>query len=341
MSRNATIVKFAVFAAVMALIFAGLVVVFSEARFASTTTYHGVFTNSSGMHSGAKVRIAGAEVGTVTGVDRGRDNLAHVTFDVEDTYSLPAATRATIRYENLVGDRYLELGEGPGSTEPMAAGDTIPLSQTEPALDLDLLLGGFKPLLRGLDPDQVNSLSEALVQVFQGQGDTLVPLLGSTGSLTSTLAERDQVIGEVIDNLNSVLATLDGKRDEFSGTLDRLQQLVSGLSADRDPIGDAIPRIADATSGLAELLQAGRPDLQKTIEQTGILAGNLDASSGTLEENLQALSDVYRRLSRLGAYGSFFQFYICTASLRFSAGDGQTIKIKVPGSSNEGRCGPK
>ncbi|MFD1813561.1 MCE family protein [Rhodococcus gannanensis] len=340
MTRYSIPIKFGVFAAVMVVIFAGLVVVFSKATFASTTTYHAVFTSSSGMQSGSSVRIAGAPVGSVTAVDRGRDNLAHVTFDLQSKYPLTTGTRALIRYENLVGDRYLELTDGPGMSDALQGGDTIPLDRTEPALDLDLLLGGVKPLLRGLEPDHVNSLSEALVQVFQGQGDALVTLLGSTGSLTTELAAREDVIGEVVDNLNEVLGTLDGKREQFSATVDGLQRLVSGLAADRDPIGDALPRIADATGGLADLLQVARPDIRAAIDRTGALAANLDAGSESIEATLTGLPDIYRRLARTGSYGSFFQFYICSASLRFTAPDNQTMKVKMPGSSTEGRCAP-
>ncbi len=180
------------------------------------------------------------------------DNLADVDFTVDTKYSLFDGTKATVRYENLVGDRYMELLEGAGSVEPLPDGGSIPVENTSPALDLDLLLGGFKPLLRALDPQQVNDLSQALVQVFQGQGGTLVSLLGSTSSFTNTLADRDQLIGEVITNLNQVLGTINDRGDQFRSTLDQLQQLVSGLSQDRDQIGDAIPRIAGATGGSRE-----------------------------------------------------------------------------------------
>ena len=47
-------------------------------------------------------------------------------------------SRAAVRYLNLVGDRYLELTEGPGSTRILAPGSQIPLDHTAPALDLDL-----------------------------------------------------------------------------------------------------------------------------------------------------------------------------------------------------------
>ena len=77
-----------------------------------------------------------------------------------------------MRYLNLVGDRFLELIDGPGSTRLMPQGGQIPVDRTTPALDLDLLVGGLKPVIQGLNPQDVNALTAALLQVFQGQGGT-------------------------------------------------------------------------------------------------------------------------------------------------------------------------
>jgi phospholipid/cholesterol/gamma-HCH transport system substrate-binding protein len=340
MKNTATTVKFSIFAIVMALIFAGLVIVFSQVRFASTKGYNATFSNSSGLREGNKVRIAGVPVGTVQGVSVGRDNLAHIEFDVESKYRLLTSTKATIRYENLVGDRYMELLEGPGSMDALGEGGSIPITQTSPALDLDQLLGGFKPLLKGLDPTEINNLTEALIQVFQGQGETLVSLLSSTGSFSKTLADRNDLIGSVIDNLNTVLKTIDDRGDQFSTTIDQLQQLISGLAVNRDPIADSIPRIAGATSRLEELLSASRPDIQGTIAETGRLATNLDAGSETIDDLLGKLPETFRRLIRLGGYGSFFQFYVCATKAKFTGPDGREIVLALPGGQLTGRCAP-
>ncbi|QCQ93698.1 MCE family protein [Rhodococcus sp. SGAir0479] len=337
---RATTVKFLAFTTVMVLIFAGLAIVFSQARFSSTDGYRAVFTNASGLKSGEKVRIAGVPVGTVNGVEVGSDNLAHVSFDVDRKYPLLQSTRATIRYENLVGDRYLELLEGEGSAERLEPKSTIPDSRTAPALDLDLLLGGFKPLLRGLSAEQVNDLSGALLHVLQGQGGTLVSLLGSTSSFTSTLADRDKLIGDVITNLNTTLKTIDDKGDQFSTTVDQLQQLVSGLAQDRDPIGEAIPRIATATDDLAQLLQGARPDLQSTIAHASDLATNLQNGEGDINWVLERLPEAYRKLIRTGSYGAFFQFYTCSVKFKFSGPDGQELHVALPTTpvQTTGRC---
>ncbi|MGQ4600040.1 MCE family protein [Nocardia sp. R6R-6] len=338
MKNTATTVKLAIFTLVMSLVFAGLVVVFGQLRFAPENGYHAVFTNSSGILPGAKVRIAGVPVGSVSSVRVGTDYLAHVEFDVDRKYRLLTSTRAAIKYENLVGDRYLELSEGPGSNRVLHPGGTIDKEQTSPALDLDMLLGGFRPLLRGLDPGQVNDLTNALLQIFQGQGGTLVALLDSGGSFAQTLADRDALIGSVIDNLNAVLRTIDQRGDQFATTIAELQRLVSGLAADRDQIGDAIPRIAGATGDLTGLLAQARPDLRGTIEQTGRLASNLDAGSDTVEWVLQRLPSTYRQLIRVGAYGSFLQLYVCQTNFLVDGPNGQTMKINMPGTQTTGRC---
>ena len=135
---------------------------------------------------------------------------------------MTTGTRAAVRYLNLVGDRYLELIDGPGGT-PLPPGSQIPTERTSSALDLDLLLGGLKPVIRGLNPQDVNALSASLIQVFQGQGGTLQSLLSNTSGFTTALAEHNQTIQALIDNLRTLLATLTKEGDKFSGTVDRLE----------------------------------------------------------------------------------------------------------------------
>ncbi|MBF6438361.1 MCE family protein [Nocardia cyriacigeorgica] len=338
MRNTATKVKLGIFTLVMTLIFTGLVIVFSEVRFARENGYNAVFTSASGMLPGDKVRIAGVPVGSVTSVEVGKDHLAHVEFDVDRKFKLYSSTRATIRYENLVGDRYLELLEGPGSADILPEGSTIGLEQTAPALDLDMLLGGFKPLLRGLDPAQVNDLTNALLQVFQGQGGTLVSLLNSGGSFAKTLADRDALIGSVIDNLNAVLATIDERDEQFTTTINELQRLVSGLAADRDPIGAALPRIAGATGDLTDLLAQARPDLKNTVAQIDRVATNVNNGSDTVQWVLERLPETYRQLIRIGSYGSFLQLYVCETNFLVDGPDGKPMSVVFPGGQDTGRC---
>lgn len=338
---RATTVKVGIFTLIMVVVLGFLVVIFDQMRFSSQTGYHAVFTSSSGMLPGSKVRIAGVPVGTVTRVSVGKDDLAHVDFDVDRQYRLLRSTHATIRYEDLVGNRYLELMDSPGSNRPLPAGGTIGTDQTKPALDLDMLLGGFKPLLRGLDPSQVNSLTSALIQVFQGQGGALVALLNSSGSFAKTIADRDQLIGSVIANLNTVLGTINAHSKEFDTTLAELQRLISGLAADRDPIGAALPKLAGATTDLTGLLQEARPDLHESFNQLDRVATNLDDHSDVVQQILQQLPAAYKQLVRVGSYGSFMNMYFCGGQALVTGPDGKPWELDLPGNQTTGRCAAK
>src|SRR5690606_6157732 len=147
--------------------------VFAQLRFDKQRSYAAVFTNASGLTDGDFVRIAGVEVGKVTAMALEPDGSVRVEFTADDSVVLTKGSRAAIRYDNLIGDRYLALEEGAGSPQTLAPGATIPVSQTSPALDLDALIGGFRPLFQALSPEQVNALSGQLIQAFQGQGSTI------------------------------------------------------------------------------------------------------------------------------------------------------------------------
>src|SRR5262249_8265489 len=160
---------------------------------------------------------------------------------------------------------------------------TIPLSHTQPALDLTELFNGFKPLFQALSPDDVNQLSYGIIQVFQGEGGTIDSLLANTAQLTSTIADKDKVIGQVIDNLNTVLTTVNQHSAQLSSLIATTQQLVSGLAADRQPISDAIGSLGDLADTTAGLLDQGRAPLKDDIAGLGQLSHNLDANQQTVQ----------------------------------------------------------
>jgi phospholipid/cholesterol/gamma-HCH transport system substrate-binding protein len=320
-----TLIKFTAFALVMAVLTAFLFFIFAETRTGSTNGYSAVFNDASRLKPGDSVRVAGIRVGTVKDVQLAADRKVLVDFDADREVKLTTGTKAAIRYLNLVGDRYLELLDGPGSTRILAAGGQIPIDRTAPALDLDLLLGGLKPVIRGLNPQDVNTFTRSLVEILQGQGGTLDSLLSKTSSFTNSLADNSQVVEQLIDQLKTVLDTLDRDGDQFSGAVDRLEQLVTGLSQDREPIGTAIESLNNGTTSLADLLGRAREPLNGTVDQLNRLAPILANDNPRLDATLQRLPAIYAKLARVGSYGAFFPYYICGISFRASDLQGRTV----------------
>ncbi|MCW2516733.1 MAG: mammalian cell entry protein [Mycobacterium sp.] len=334
---RALFVKFGIFALVMTLLTGFLILIFGQYRTGSTNSYSAVFADISGLKKGDSVRAGGLRVGTVDDVSMRPDHTIEVAFDADRDVVMSTGTKLAVRYLNLVGDRFLELIDGPGSTRILPAGSQIPADRTSPALDLDLLLGGLKPVIQGLNPRDVNALSSALLQIFQGQGGTLDSLLSHTSSLTGDLADNDAVIEQLIDNLNRVVGTLADDGAQFSGTIDRLQRLVTELSENRDPIGAAIDSLDAGTASLADLLGQARAPLSGTISQLNRLAPLLDGEKDKIDAALGRAPDNYRKLIRLGSYGSWLNIYICSLSFRVTDLQGNTAVFPWFDQAN-GRC---
>ena len=343
MRITGTAIKLGAFSLVLLLFTAIIVVVFGQMRFDRTTGYSAIFSNSSGLRAGQFVRASGVEVGKVKDVKLIEGgSKARVDFDVERSLELFEESTASVRYLNLIGDRYLELKRG-DSDRRMPSGGTIPVERTEPALDLDALIGGFRPLFRALDPEKVNTIAQSIITVFQGQGGTINDILDQTASLTSTLADRDQAIGEVIRNLNTVLDTTVRHQEQFDETLVNFERLITGLKNRADPIASSVADISDAAGTVADLLTDNRPVLQDTV-------GYLDAVQQPLVDQKDQLNDILSRLPSAlkiigragGIYGDFFNFYLCDISLKLNGlqpgGPVRTVRVT---SQPSGRCTPK
>ncbi|MEV6182054.1 MlaD family protein [Streptomyces sp. NPDC052015] len=307
----APLVKFSLFAVVTTLATTLLAATIVNLDFTPEHTYRAVFSDVTGLEEGDDIRIAGVRVGEVEDIRIKDRTLAEVGFTVSADRPLLTSTGAVVRYRNLVGQRYIALTEGTGDGTRLPPGGRIPLSRTQPALDLNVLLNGFKPLFAALSPQDVNQLATEIVKTLQGEGGTVNSLLAHTASLTTTLAGRDQLIGSVIDNLNSVLKTLDQRGGRFSALLKELRRVISGLSADRKPLGESLVNIGDLTEATSGLLADARPPLKDDIAGLTELTGTLNDNEKTVEGVLKRLPNKLEKLTGTASYGSWFNFYLC------------------------------
>ena len=273
--------------------------------------YRAQFTDVTSLLVGDDIRIAGVRVGRVTAIELVDNKIAEVEFTVDESIQLPKSVRAQVRYRNLVGQRYIALMEGPSKQGRLRPGEVIPLSQTSPALDLTVLFNGFRPLFTALSPEEVNRFSYEIIQVLQGEAGTVESLLSRTASLTNTLADRDEVIGRVIENLNAVLATINARDEQLSETIANLQEFVSGLAEDREAIGEALEHIATLTEETAGLVADARPALKDDIAQLRELASILNANEDVINQTFERVPIRLQMLQRVAGSGSWFNFFLC------------------------------
>jgi phospholipid/cholesterol/gamma-HCH transport system substrate-binding protein len=342
MHRNlsATLLRLGAFAAVCVFGAFALIAIYGQLRFQPGTTYDAIFANVRGLKNGNFVRIAGVEVGKVKAIRVDDDATVRVTFSTDASVVLTEATKAVVRYDDTIGGRFLALEDGAGSTRKLPAGATIPLDRTSPALDLDALIGGFRPLFRALDPGQVNALSGQLIAAFQGQGPTIGSILAQTAALTNTLADRDDLIGQVVVNLNTVLSSLADHSEQLGSAVDSLTQLIHGLEASKQDITDSVASANAASAEVSDLLSQARPPLQPVVAQTDRTAAQVLLDHDYFDNFLKTLPEAYRIVGRQALTGDYFSFYMCDLLLKVNGKGGQPVYIKVAG-QDSGRCTPR
>jgi phospholipid/cholesterol/gamma-HCH transport system substrate-binding protein len=347
----APLIKLVVFLVVTTFATYVLAATINNSSFGSTHSYNAAFTDVTGLEIGDDVRIAGVRVGTVNDIaiehPAGRQSYAKVGFTVQKSRPLPKTVRAIIRYRNLVGQRYVDIEQCANEGNDQCTGDpndtlkpggTIPLAHTQPAVDLTVLFGGFRPLVQGLSADQLNTLSYQIIQTLQGEGGSFESLLSTIADLTNALADKDKVIGEVVDNLTSVLQAVASHDNELSDLIVQLRRFVSGLASDRTTIGNAIDGINSLATSTAGLLTQVRAPLAADVKSIGNLAGTLNANRSTIKYVIDELPPTVGGLIRTAQYGSWFNFYLCTVSGIISYPGGTTQNFQFAKGA-QARCG--
>lgn len=305
------VLKFAVFVLVSVALLVLLVNTMVNGLSEDSRAFDAEFSDVSGLRVGDDVKVAGVRVGRVDSIEVTEAG-AMVGFDLSEEQPLLDTTRVVMRYQNLLGQRYLALVQDDDRGPALDAGAQIPMELTDPGFDLTALLNGFRPLFEVLQPDDVNRLATSMVQVLQGEGGTIEQLLQQTTELTGFLSDRDELYGQVLTNLTPVLQNLDGRGSELTSTIKELRALMTGLARDREAIGssiDGVSRLVGATSGLL------RETRQPTVEAVGELrdvAAQMKASRNKLNTAIDSFGLIFESLGRAASYENAVNVYPCS-----------------------------
>jgi phospholipid/cholesterol/gamma-HCH transport system substrate-binding protein len=322
------VAKFAAFALVSVLLAVVLVNTMVNGVRGDTDTFRAEFADVAGLRAGDDVRVAGVRVGRVQDISVGR-HVAEVSFEVSADQPVLDTTKIVMRYQNLLGQRYLALVQGPDRGARLEPGATVPLARTSPGFDLTELLNGFRPLFEALRPDDVNALASSLVKVLQGEGGTVESLLAQTGRLTSFLADRDQVVGQVLDNLTPVLVDLAGKGTELQGTVEELRTLMTGVARDRGSIGASIDGMSRLIVSTSELLHQARVPTVRAVKRFRTVMDLFMTHKPEFTAAIGSFGSTLAALGRASSYQSAVNIYLCSVTV-----DVGSAELNLNGSSD-------
>ncbi|WP_280235558.1 MlaD family protein [Nocardia cyriacigeorgica] len=276
-----------------------------------THTYSATFSDVLGVRVGDDVRMAGVRVGRVDSIDFEPDYKARLEIRIQDRQRLTTTTKALVRYQNLIGQRYIALVPGEGDGTALEPGGHIPLERTEPSFDVSALLSGFEPLFSVLQPDQVNSLSETLIQALQGDGVSLSALITQAAELATTFGQRDEILGQVITNLSSVIAGLANRSKELETLITQARSLVDALYAEGESLKSSVDRVANSTDALVGLITQVKPDMARAQNDATSGVALLLLNGAALDQAAIELPNVLNGLARFTGYGAYANAYIC------------------------------
>ncbi|WP_306362906.1 MCE family protein [Nocardia sp. CC227C] len=276
-----------------------------------TDRYSAVFTDVLGLRVGDDIRMAGVRVGRVDDIDFTDGYRARVDFRIDTDQRLTTSTKALVRYQNLIGQRYVALMPGRDAGTPMRAGDQIPIERTEPSFDVSALLSGFEPLFSVLQPDQINSLSETLVQALQGNNVSLSALITQAADLADTFGQRDRILGDVLTNLSSVIAGLANRSGELETLITQARALMEGFYQQGEALKGSVEQIATATDSLSRIVATVKPGLARAQQDAGAGVALLLLNGASLDQAAVELPTVLNALARFSSYGAYGNAYLC------------------------------
>lgn len=305
-----------------------------------TTAYSAIFTDVSGLADGDDVRVAGVRVGRVDSIElRGVDR-ARVSFRVRSNQTLYTNTLASVTYQNIIGQRYLGLSQGEGEREKLAPGAEIPESHTNPSFDISYMLNGFEPLFSELDPQQVDNLTNAIIAAFQGDQGSVLTLTTQAAELSRTLAGPDEVLGQMIGDLDTLMVSLAAQSTNLQTMLHQSQSVLSELAARREGLVTSVGSITRNVTRLSEIVDAITPDLQQFVRrEPGFLQHGLTDGRARFAFMAANLPLVLKGLARTTQDGSYINLYACDLDLALWRGlfhwFNAFVIAATPGNGNE------
>jgi phospholipid/cholesterol/gamma-HCH transport system substrate-binding protein len=194
----------------------------------STRTYTAEFTDVSGLHEGADVRVRGVRVGKVDTLELKRSDgrsLAAVKFTMESRYSVVPTSRLAVKFQALTGLRYIDVtGAADGGATPNQMTMTnVPTTMTQPSFDITVLFNGLQPVLAALNPNEINTFTDNVATFLAGDGDGLGPMLDSIRTLTALVSDREEVISTLVRNLTVLADGVRGRSEELIQILHLVQ----------------------------------------------------------------------------------------------------------------------
>ncbi|NEW33407.1 MCE family protein [Nocardia cyriacigeorgica] len=290
--------RLAVFAAVMVAILLVVITAIKRPVGGDTEAHSALFTDANGLKVGDDVRMYGVQVGKVEGIELDGYQ-AEVRLTVKTSTPIYDNSVLAIRYQNLTGQRYIDLQQQPNPGNRLPDGARIGTDMTLPSFDVTSLFNGLKPVLATMSPEAINQFTESMLAVIEGDGAGLGPALDAIGKLSEHVGNRQEVIATLVGNMSDLADRVGGRVHHLVPLLARLSDIFEALRTNVgglaefamtapsvlgpiDRLLDALGLTTDGSTDVDAMIRSLFPDPQEAVEVFGRLPGLLAAVDNAL-----------------------------------------------------------
>jgi phospholipid/cholesterol/gamma-HCH transport system substrate-binding protein len=323
------LLKVAVFTVICVIFTVALGVKLANSRlFADTYEMKAEFEDATGVLVGDAVKIAGVDVGRVTGTEI-KGGKALVTFSLDEDITLPRDTEVSIRWRNVLGQRFVYIFPG-GEDSSWEEDDTIPVSQTNDVADIGEFLNRVGPILKAIDPEQANAFLDAMNTALQNNERNVRALLDAGSSLAGDLSERDDEIASLIRNADTIMEAFASQDDEIRNILDDLDNVSGVLARRTDDVNALVTNFADVQEQLDELLKTSGSNIDDTIGSLETVVTTLSTNKKHLARTLETTPMGVANYFQTSSWGEWFNVRIVELVLQDNQGNDLVRQKELP-----------
>lgn len=278
--------------------------------FSDSYDIEAVFTDATGVLNGDPVKIAGVEVGKVSSFEVVGGE-AIVTMELRKDVVLPENVGAEIKFRNLLGQRVVNLTEPASpSSERLEEDGQIPVQNTHPALDLSVVFNNLRPLIQSTNPEDINTVSRAILAIFKGNEGDLEGVLGNVGELTTELADGDQRLAKLVENLDDVTTILNNESSSVRKGLEQFSEFITALAEVTPELERTVDRLDTTSDKFGNIVRRNRTDLDQELTDLATLLNVVEENLGPLDRIAKQLKEVLLATARTQSYGKWWNLYI-------------------------------
>jgi phospholipid/cholesterol/gamma-HCH transport system substrate-binding protein len=265
-------------------------------------SYYGQFSDTGGISTGDKVRIAGMEVGKVEGLKIDGDHIL-MKFSI-GTNTIGTESRLSIRTDTLLGKKVMEI-EARGSQQ-LRPGATLPIGQsTTPYQIYDAFFDATKAAT-GWNIDTVKQSLHVLSQTIDQTYPHLSAALDGVAKFSDTIGKRDEEIKHLLAQANQVASVLGDRSQQVDKLLVNLKTLIAAFNERGSAINALLANVAAFSEQVKGLIN-DNPNLNHVLEQLHTLSDVLVQRKDDLAAGLVEVGKFLPSLNETIASGPFFK----------------------------------